>query len=99
MYLGLITGSQEPHPSTGYCRVEGDLHQTVGFPTSKGYGIITHVATYTDAVGGEPIELVELSAPVDCHTGVIPLWVAGKLLRGVDVSAAVALKSGARART
>lgn len=97
MYIGLLVGSYEPSPSTGYCRVEGDLSQTLGFPTSKGYGIVTHIAVFATPHGGEPVETIELLQPVDCHIGVIPLLHEGKLLRGIDVTAQISLKSNAAA--
>ena len=97
MFIGLMKNGREPSPSAGYSRVEGELGQRLAFPTSRGYGEVNQVAVFENAQGGEPLEVVELEATVDCHEGVIPLWWEGKLLRGMDVTASVLLKSGAKA--
>ena len=89
MYIGLLKGSHEPSPSTGYARVEGDLERGAIFPVSKGYGEITHLAIFEAETGGTPLQTVELPAPVDVHIGVIPIVRAGQLLRGLDVTSQV----------
>ena len=89
MYIGLLEGSHEPSPSTGYARVEGDLEQGAIFPASKGYGEITHLALFEAETGGALLQTVELPAPVDVHAGVIPIVRAGQLLRGLDVTSQI----------
>ena len=97
MYIGLLNGSHEPDSSTGYARVKGELSQVLAFDADKGYGMITHIALFDAAEGGKPLKTIELPEPVDCHDGVIPLVHNGKLLRGLDVTAHVTLKTAVNA--
>lgn len=93
MIIGLLLESREPDSSTGYTRVEGDINHTVVFPVSSGYGVITHIGIFDSINGGAVLEKIKLPEPVDCHEGVVPIVHHGKLLRGIDVTAKVKLKS------
>lgn len=99
MYIGLLNNKTEPSPASGYARVEGDLTGPVFFPVSKGYGVITHIAVYEAAEGGDPVETIELAEPVDCHEGVTPFIHGGKLLRGMEVSARGVLHAAGECKT
>lgn len=93
MYIGLLNDNIEPSPVSGYARVEGDLTGTVFFPASKGYGVITHIAVFDTAEGGDPVDVIELDKPVDCHEGVTPFVHGGKLYRGKEMSARGVLRA------
>lgn len=99
MYIGLLNDKTEPSHTSGYARVEGDLTVPVFFPVSKGYGLITHIAVFDTAEGGDPVETIELAAPVDCHEGVTPFIHDGKLLRGMAVSARGVLRAAGECKT
>lgn len=89
MYVGLLIGSKEPPYSKGYARVCGDFEQTLTFPVSSGYGLVTSIALFENEIGGVPTKVVELPQPVDCHDGVIPIIHNRQLLRGLDVTAQI----------
>lgn len=92
-FIGLLIDTTEPDASTGYARVEGDLDCTLIFPTSTGYGMITHIGIFDSEVGDTLLDTIELPEPVDVHEGVIPIVQNRRLLRGIDVTAHVVLKS------
>lgn len=98
MFIGLLCGDHEPDPSSGYARVEGYLTQTLAFNTSSGYGMVTHIALYDDAEGGEPLKTIELPEPVDVHDGVIPIIHEGKLLRGIDITAKLKIHTSGQSK-
>lgn len=98
MYIGLLIGSNEPSPSTGYARVEGDLGQNVAFPLSEGYGMVTHIALYDSADADRPVDTIALPEPVDVHAGVIPLVHNGQLFRGLDVTGHVTIRAAGNAK-
>lgn len=107
-YVGLLTkGHVEPDAVTGYARVcvEGekvpefdDLSVLFREASAPGYGDVTHIAIF-DADGGDaPIIVRELPEPVNVHEGVVPIITAGKLLRGLAVSATVQLTAAGDCR-
>lgn len=89
-YIGLLTtAGSEPSPETGYTRVKGDPNDTVEFPQTTGFGEVTRIALFEAAEGGEPVEVIALPSPVNCHNGVVPFVHERRLYRGLPVEAKV----------
>lgn len=102
-YVGLRNSAgSEPNSDSGYKRVHlGKILYLTNplslfnipaeFPQvqAPGYGIISEVAIYDRAEGGEPLWLFTQPEALDFHEDTIPIIQNGKLYRGVDVSAAV----------
>lgn len=93
----------EPHPVTGYMRVQVPTvddaiacvsgSYPIEFDNLNGYGWITHCAIMENATGGTPVSIVPLERPVYVEEGVVPILHKGRLLLGVDISASIASMS------
>ena len=73
MYIGLLNNSVEPDSSTCYARVYADWSRIAFFDNPNGFGLITHIALFETATGGNPIDSIKLLEPVDCRAGTIPV--------------------------
>jgi len=96
IYIGLQRCDGTEPAGAGYRRIivsgTGQLPyalrgQQIAFPavSSPGYGIITAIAAYGQATGGEALQVWPMECPVDVHQGVVPVIWDGKLLRGVEM--------------
>lgn len=89
-YIGLLRADgTEPSAGSGYARSEAKAIAIFPDSINEGYGKINAVAFFDAPTGGTATRTAPLPEPINVHAGVIPIFRAGKLLRGVAARAEI----------